>query len=81
MASPSQSLVEGKDFLPVVLHTYNVPAVLLGSVERFVVLFAVLELANRDLSAIVQNLKRLLFPLYGWLLTCWWRWTRDATHA
>ena len=25
------------------------------------------------LCAIVQNLKRLLFPLYGWLLTCWWR--------
>jgi transposase len=33
------------------------------------------------LIAIVQNLKRLLFPLYGWLLTCWWRWKRDATHA
>jgi transposase len=33
------------------------------------------------LSAIVQNLKRLLFPLYGWLLTCWWRWTREATQA
>jgi len=25
------------------------------------------------LCAIVQNLKRLLFPLYAWLLTRWWR--------
>jgi transposase len=33
------------------------------------------------LSAIVQNLKRLLFPLYCWLLTCWRRRMRDATHA
>src|SRR5262249_16506105 len=24
------------------------------------------------LSAIVQNLKRLLFPLYCWLIACWW---------
>ena len=33
------------------------------------------------LIAIVQNLKRLLFPLYCWLLTCWWRWKREATQA
>ncbi len=33
------------------------------------------------LSAIVQNLKRLLFPLYCWLAACWLRWTRDAQHA
>ena len=29
------------------------------------------------LSAIVQNLKRLLFPLYCWLVACYWR----LTHA
>ena len=33
------------------------------------------------LCAIVQNLKRLLFPLYGWLLSCCWRWKREATQA
>jgi len=33
------------------------------------------------LCAIVQNLKRLLFPLYDWLLSCWWRWKREATQA
>ena len=33
------------------------------------------------LCAIVQNLKRLLFPLYCWRLTCYWRWTREALHA
>ncbi len=33
------------------------------------------------LSAIVQNLKRLLFPLYCWLVACWSRSTRDAQHA
>ena len=32
-------------------------------------------------SAIVQNLKRLLFPLYYWLVACWQRWTRLAQHA
>jgi transposase len=33
------------------------------------------------LIAIVQNLKRLLFPLCCWLLTYWRRWTRDPKHA
>ncbi len=33
------------------------------------------------LSAIVQNLKRLLFPLYCWLVACWSRSTHDAQHA
>lgn len=33
------------------------------------------------LSAIVQNLKRLLFPVYCWLVACWQRSTRDAQHA
>ena len=33
------------------------------------------------LCAIVQNLKRLLFPLYCWLLSCCWRWKREATQA
>ncbi len=32
-------------------------------------------------TAIVQNLKRLLFPLYCWLVACWPRWDRDAQHA
>ncbi len=32
-------------------------------------------------TAIVQNLKRLLFPLYYWLVACWQRSTRDAQHA
>ncbi len=32
-------------------------------------------------TAIVQNLKRLVFPLYCWLVACWQRWTRDAQHA
>ena len=32
-------------------------------------------------SAIVQNLKRLLFPVYYWLVACWSRSTRDAQHA
>ena len=31
------------------------------------------------LSAIVQNLKRLLFPLYCWLLAC--RWSQTPNHA
>jgi transposase len=33
------------------------------------------------LSAIVQNLKRLLFPLYCWLAACWSRLTRATTQA
>jgi hypothetical protein len=33
------------------------------------------------LSAIVQNLKRLLFPLYCWLAACWLRLTRATAHA
>jgi transposase len=33
------------------------------------------------LSAMVQNLKRLLFPLYCWLLACWQHQTRHAKHA
>jgi hypothetical protein len=33
------------------------------------------------LSAIVQNLKRLLFPLYYWLFTCLHQQTRRAKHA
>ena len=33
------------------------------------------------LSAIVQNLKRLLFPLYYWLFTCLHQQKRHAKHA
>lgn len=33
------------------------------------------------LSAIVQNLKRLLFPLYCWLLACRWSQTCKHMHA
>ena len=33
------------------------------------------------LSAIVQNLKRLLFPLYCWLIACWSRLTRTIPQA
>jgi transposase len=33
------------------------------------------------LSAIAQNLKRLFFPLYCWLVAYWSRWERDAQHA
>ena len=33
------------------------------------------------LSAIVQNLKRLLFPIYCWVFACWTRRKRDAQHA
>ena len=33
------------------------------------------------LIAIVQNLKRLLFPLYCWLVTCCWRLTHDTAPA
>jgi transposase len=32
------------------------------------------------LTAIVQNLKRLLFPLYCWLAACWSRLTRRPVH-
>ena len=33
------------------------------------------------LIAIVQNLKRLLFPIYCWLVACWSRLTRAIAHA
>ena len=33
------------------------------------------------LSAIVQNLKRLLFPIYCWVFACWTRRKRNAPHA
>ena len=33
------------------------------------------------LCAIVQNLKRLLFPLYCWLIACWSRLTRTIPQA
>ena len=33
------------------------------------------------LSAMVQNLKRLLFPLYCWRLACWQHQTRHAKQA